>query len=141
MVNYADQSQCLSEVKSNPAVRGLISATEYDAHITNQLVISAGTDPASSTMYRPYYVAAKFLEQLRSQQALSKAEDGVTFTGLAKPIESLLGLQAALDKSMDLTVPEGFEAILPGCITCGDSATTTSQRRYRTRSHSRTIRP
>jgi hypothetical protein len=138
MVDYAVLPDCLNEVKNNPAVRGLSPSTDYDSHLDNQLVISAGKNSSDVTIYRPYYVAAKFLEQLRSQQILSKAEDGVTFTGLAKPIESLLNLQAALDLSLGLTVPEGFEAILPQCVTC-DSPTTTT--RYRTRSHRPTLRP
>jgi hypothetical protein len=137
MVDYAVQTECLAEVKQNPAVRGLITAAEYDAHLTNQLTITAGKKPDSTTIYRPYYVAAKFLEQLRSQQLLSKAEDGVTFTGLAKPIESLLAMQAALDQSLELTVPPGFEAVLPQCVTCEPSTTT----RHRTRSHRPTLRP
>jgi hypothetical protein len=138
MVDYAVLLDCLNEVKMNPAVRGLSPGIEYDPHLENQLLISAGKNPSNTTIYRPYYVAAKFLEQLRSQQVLSQAEDGVKFTGLAKPIESLLALQAALDLSLGLTVPAGFEVVLPQCVTC-DSPTTTT--RYRTRSHRPTLRP
>jgi hypothetical protein len=45
-------------------------------------------------------------------QTLASAE-GVVFTGLAKPIASLLALQSAYDTANALVVPAGFEAILP----------------------------
>lgn len=135
-MDYTVLADCLEEVKNNPAVRGLIRGTEYDGYLTNQLQISAGLKVAT-VYYRPYYVAAKFLEQLRSQQAIAKA-DGAEFTGLQKPIESLLGQQIALDKSLGLEVPAGFEAILPGCVTC---ESTGGFVRRRTRSHSTTARP
>jgi hypothetical protein len=106
---YLTPDEALVEVKSNPATKGLFTAV-YDAWATNQLEISAGKNPEQVTVYRPYYVAAKFLEQLRSQQTISEA-DGAKFTGLALPIASLLSMQAALDTSLGLTVPPGFEAI------------------------------
>ncbi|MGG6295292.1 hypothetical protein ACQ4M4_12955 [Leptolyngbya sp. AN02str] len=137
MVDYLDSASCLDEVKTNPSVRGL-AGVEYDSYLTNQLMISAGMNAEVQTVYRPYYVAAKFLEQLRSQQTVSKA-DGADFTGLAKPIESLLGLQASLDKAMGLTISDGFEAILPDCQVCENKLGGAS--RYRTRSHTPTMRP
>lgn len=88
-----------------------------DEYLTEVLTLSAGVDGDGATQYRPYYAAAKFLEQNRSAQTLSAAGD-VKFTGLAKPIESLLGLQASIDKALGLIIPEGFEAILPGCQSC-----------------------
>jgi hypothetical protein len=111
---YTDLAACLNEVKINPATRGLIAA-EYDDYLTNQLTISAGLNATGATIYRPYFVAAKFLEQLRAKQEIAKAK-GVEFTGLALPIESLLAQQASLDRaltaSMGLVVPAGFEAVV-----------------------------
>jgi hypothetical protein len=111
---YTDLAACLNEVKTNPATRGLIAA-DYDDYLTNQLTISAGLNATAETVYRPYFVAAKFLEQLRAKQEISEAK-GVKFSGLALPIESLLTLQASLDRamgaSMGLIVPAGFEAVV-----------------------------
>lgn len=132
---YTDLNACLNEVKTNPATRGL-PGVEYDSYLTNQLEVSAGKNSAAETVYRPYYVAAKFLEQLRSQQTVSEA-DQAKFTGLALPIASLLGQQAALDKALGLTVPPGFEAV-PLDESASGSGTQT--RRY-TRSFTSTYRP
>lgn len=85
------------------------ATTADDAYLTEVLTLSAGKNPADQTIYRPFYAAAKWLEQNRSGQALSEAS-GVKFTGLATPIASLLLLQASMDQALGLTVPAGFEA-------------------------------
>lgn len=133
-MDYKLLADCLNETKTNPATRGLITA-EYDAYLSNQLEIAAGKNSANETVYRPYYVAAKFLEQIRSQQSVRKA-DGAEFTGLALPIASLLGLQASLDKALGLIVPAGFEA-----LPVNETTATETQRRRYTRSHSTQNRP
>ena len=104
-----------------------------DPYLTELLVISAGKDPNNVTQYRPFFVAAKWLEQNLSAQALSEA-DGVKFTGQATPIASLLALQASIDQALSLTIPPGMEAVVPG--ESGGTAT-----RYRSRSLSITTRP
>lgn len=81
-----------------------------DAFLTEVLNFSAGKTAANVTHYRPYYAAAKFLEQAQSIHKISKA-DGAEFTGLAVPIASLLNLQAAYDAANELIIPAGFEAI------------------------------
>ncbi|WP_088893198.1 hypothetical protein [Leptolyngbya ohadii] len=106
---YTTIADALTAVKTNPATRGLVGA-EYDAYLTGLLTISAGTDPANVTQYRPFLVAAKLLEQLRSQQSIKSAE-GAVFSGLATPIASLLAQQAAIDEALSLTVPAGFEVV------------------------------
>lgn len=86
-------------------------ATEVDdIFLTELLVFSAGKAPDGVNHYRPFLVAARWLEQNRAQQAISEAE-GAKFTGLATPIASLLQLQLAYDRANELTVPQGFEAI------------------------------
>lgn len=64
------------------------------------------------THYRPFYVAAKLIEQRQAAQALSKAGD-IVFTNLAVPIASLMALQAAYDAANALVLPAGFEAVPP----------------------------
>lgn len=85
-----------------------------DDYATELLALSAGITEdvilADVTHYRPFYVAAKLLEQDLDVQALSEA-DRVKFTGQAKPIASLLALQAAYDARYYLTIPVGFEAL------------------------------
>lgn len=78
-----------------------------DAWLTEILGFSAGT-VGGVTHYRPYYCAAKLLEQKQSVQGLSEAE-GVKFTGLTLPIASLLALQQAYDLAFALEIPAGFE--------------------------------
>ncbi|HEY9648632.1 MAG TPA: hypothetical protein V6C88_19785 [Chroococcidiopsis sp.] len=115
---------------------GLIGS-QFDAYLTRRLTASAGKLPSGATEYRPFYVAAKFLEQYRPQQTLVKG-DGAEFTGLKKPIESLLGEQAAIDQALGLTIPAGYEAILPGCVTCSNAQAPT---RFGTRSQRSTTVP
>lgn len=91
--------------------RAGISGTAEDAFLTELLQLSAGTDPEGTTHYRPFLVAARWLEQNQSAQAISKA-DGVEFTGLRTPIASLLNLQAGYDMACNLTVPDGMGATL-----------------------------
>ncbi|MBW4540711.1 MAG: hypothetical protein KME43_16405 [Myxacorys chilensis ATA2-1-KO14] len=80
-----------------------------DIFLTELLELSAGTSRATAEkIYRPFYVAARYLQQSRRDQTIKQA-DGATFTGQAIPIASLLDLQRSLDES--LLVPIGFEAI------------------------------
>lgn len=116
------------------------AADTDNAYLTEILTLSAGT-AAGTTYYRPFYCAAKWLEQNLSAQTLKKAREGVEFTGLAKPIESLLALQAAYDKALGLTIPEGFEAVALDCLECPTSANSTTQRYYGSTSRPTTLRP
>lgn len=108
-----------------------------DVYLTELLTLSAGKAPDAVTHYRPFYCAAKWMEQDKAKQALKKAGD-VEFTGLAAPISSLVNLQASLDQALELTIPKGFEAIPPECQTCDNQK---PQPRYRTQSHSTSSRP
>lgn len=110
---YTTLSGALSRAKE----RSGATSTD-DAYLTELLNLSAGKDGSDVTHYRPFFVAAKYLEQNRGQQALKKAKDGIEFTGLAKPIESLLALQASYDQGQGLTIPAGFEAASLGCVQC-----------------------
>ena len=92
------------------------ASSSDDAYLTELLELSAGKAEAV-THYRPYYVAAKFLEQNLARQLISAA-DGATFTLLKKPIESLLDLQSAYDRAQGLSVPAGFEAVPEDCKVC-----------------------
>lgn len=112
------------------------ATTADDGYLTELLTLSAGK-AGSVTHYRVFFVAAKWLEQNRAQQALSKA-DGAEFTGLAKPIASLLNMQAAYDAANELTVPKGFEAISTEAIA---NQTQRQTARFGTRSHTPTVQP
>ncbi|MEO1399683.1 MAG: hypothetical protein AAFV72_00325 [Cyanobacteria bacterium J06635_1] len=125
MAQYLDQAEALARAKERSG------ATDVDdAYLNEMLSMSAGTVD-SVTHYRPFYCAAKWIEQNRPGQQLSEA-DGVKFTGLQTPIDSLLGLQRAYDTANGLDVPSGFEAIPSDCDRC-DQLTPTSVggRRYR----------
>lgn len=81
-----------------------------DTYLTELLILSAGKAPDNTIHYRPFYVAAKWLEQNLASQQISEA-DGAKFTGQATPIASLLALQASYDSANELTIPKGFEAV------------------------------
>jgi hypothetical protein len=109
MTQYLDIDDALARAKE----RSQGQATSADDEWLEELLsMSAGKTLANVTHYRPYYCAAKLLEQKQSAQLLSEA-DGAKFTGLAKPIDSLLALQAAYDSANALVIPLGFEALLP----------------------------
>lgn len=110
------------------------ATAQDDSYLSELLTLSAGKNEANETIYRPFYCAAKWLEQNRSAQNLKEA-DGVKFTGLATPIASLLELQASSDTALALIIPKGFEA-----IQVEESQTTTTTRRV-PRSHSPSLRP
>lgn len=103
-----------------------------DAFLTELLLMSAGKDATSVTHYRPFYCAARWLEQNRAAQQLSEAK-GVKFTGLVTPIASLYGLQADYDSANELQIPKGFEAVA--------TATTQPHRRFGTQSLVTKARP
>jgi hypothetical protein len=134
-MDYTSKAASLNEVKTNPATKGLIGS-DYDTYLDGQLDLTAGKNAANQTIFRPYYVAAKFLEQIRSQQTIRSA-DGAVFTGLALPIASLLGQQAAIDTALGLIVPPGFEAVVPGA----ESSSSSGLQRFGTRSSITQIRP
>lgn len=94
------------------ALARVLELTEYDgpdrdAELRDLLELSAGIDAQDPPVrhYRVWYVAAKTKEQELDLQTLSKAEEGVTFTGQVVPIKSWLFQQAAYDEAYGLTLP------------------------------------
>lgn len=94
-------------------VNQLTGVTGIDALVRRKLGDSAATDPNGTLTYRPYFVAAKVLQQDRTTQALDSAE-GVKFTRMEPVIASLMAEQQSLDSSLQLEVPAGFAAIVDG---------------------------
>lgn len=103
-------------------VISLTSVTGRDAIIQQKLTDSAGTlignqtigsvtVPAGTKIWRPYYTAARLLQQNRQDQAL-KSADGAVFSGLTTMIESFMTEQRALDASLGLEIPPGFAALV-----------------------------
>lgn len=119
---YTDQAAALTALKSLNAVRDL-PLPEDDGFLNDLLVASSAkvgpeggiegdTNYSAGTLiYRHYYVAARFLEILRSQQSLS-ATSSVKFTNLVRPIASLLQMQGAMDRALNLEVPDGYEPVM-----------------------------
>ena len=134
-MTYLDQAAALARAKERSG------ATDTDDEYLNELLgMSAAPDADSVIHYRPFYCAAKWIEQNRPAQTLSEAAGGTKFTGLQKPIDSLLALQRAYDEANDLDVPNGFEALPSDCDRC-DQTGPTSQTRYRPRSVVTTVSP
>lgn len=78
--------------------------------IDSMLDISIGKTIDEIVVYRPFYVAAKELEQ-RFTNNLQEA-DGVKFLQYEKQIASLLALQVSLDLADSLTITDSFSAVL-----------------------------
>ena len=96
------------------ALERVLELTQYDGdretELTDLLTLSAGIIRLEGTAvihYRPWFCAAKTKEQEIDVQALVKAEDGITFTGMVVPIKSWLFNQQAYDDSykLELTSP------------------------------------
>ena len=90
--------------------RAGIKDESQDDTILEMLQDSKGMTEDHPMVYRPYYVAAKILEQDISKQQLAEAGD-VKFTGLVTTINSLMGLQASIDQALGLIIPPYFAAI------------------------------
>jgi hypothetical protein len=83
------------------------AGAEANEYLRELLFFSAGKSKSTGAqVFRPFYCAAKYLEQSRADQTLTEA-DGAKFTGQALPIKSLFDLQASIDLGLD--VPIGFE--------------------------------
>ncbi|MEM9486499.1 MAG: hypothetical protein AAGA83_22720, partial [Cyanobacteria bacterium P01_F01_bin.116] len=79
MTTYLDKIAALARAKERSG------ATDVDNEYLNELLdMSAGT-VNEVTHYRPFYCAAKWIEQNQSAQTISEAS-GAKFTGLQKPI-------------------------------------------------------
>ncbi|MFH7241777.1 MAG: hypothetical protein ACHWZW_02900 [Spirulina sp.] len=117
---YLEKSAALAAVLELPAVRSL--PTEPDHGFLDTLLIASAGRPRATltrngvlfaqgtTVYRHYFVGARFLETLRSQHVLESGQ-GAKFTGLKVPIASLMALQNGDDLSLNLEVPHGYEAV------------------------------
>jgi len=108
---YLNQTWALIRTKDRAGIE--TTDTSVNDVILEYLDDTAGTRPNDvggvDTIYRPYYVAAKMLEQDGSQ-ALSKAGD-VQFTGMATPIASLYALQDSIDKALGTIVPSAMQVM------------------------------
>lgn len=100
---YSDLKSAISRVKS----RAVTPEDEKDEdYIIELLQMSYGLHKQTKELiYRPFWVAAKILQQSPFHQSL-KRDDTTEFTGQNVPIRSLLDLQANLD--VDLDVCSGF---------------------------------
>jgi hypothetical protein len=76
---------------------GLEADRTADVELTLDITAGASSiNGVATPCYRPWYAAAKLLEQNLDVQALSQA-DGAKFTGQAVVIRSLYGIQQAID--------------------------------------------
>lgn len=74
-----------------------------------RLGLSAGTDPAGVTVYRPWFVAARILANRKIQLLGARGADFVDPLLIA---EELMRTQAGIDLRLGLTVPPGMEAVM-----------------------------
>lgn len=73
-----------------------------EKYLIEILQMSSGVHKITGQIvYRPFYAAAKWIQQSRRDQSVTQAAD-VKFTGQETPIASLLDLQRSLDFELDL---------------------------------------
>ncbi len=130
--DYTDLSACNTRVLARTQIRDTDGSIATE--IGYKLEESAG-EANSTTYYRPFYVGAVMLMQSRGDQTVAMA-DGAEFFGkgqrfnLQPTIESMLREQAALDVSLGLTIPDGYDTdtllnALCGCQDEGQSSSGT----------------
>lgn len=102
MMLYSILDDAVTRVKD----RASLQPKDDESYIIELLEISYGLHKQTRELiYRPFWVAAKILQQSPLHQTL-KSDDSTEFTGQAVPIQSLLDLQSNLD--VDLDVRPGF---------------------------------
>lgn len=117
MTIYTDLALALAFVKQLTSIDNsrdviLMQKLKISAgKLKNETSIEGTSFPANTTIYRSYYVSAKALQQNRSDQTLTAADDA-KFTNLATMIDSLMDEQLSIDTALDLDVPKGFVASL-----------------------------
>lgn len=73
-----------------------------EKYLIEILQMSSGVHKITGQIvYRPFYAAAKWIQQSRRDQSVTQAAD-VKFTGQETPIASLLDLQRALDFELNI---------------------------------------
>ena len=98
---YSTLQSALERVKDRTS-----ESEEKEDYVIELLEMSYGFHKQTRELvYRPFWVAAKILQQSPFYQTLKK-DDSTEFTGQQVPIQSLLDLQANLD--VDLDVRPGF---------------------------------
>lgn len=104
---YSVLEDAISRVKS----RAITPEEENDeGYIVELLQMSYGLHKQTKELiYRPFWVAAKILQQSPFHQSLKK-DDATEFTGQGVPIRSLLDLQANLDVELDVRPGFGVES-------------------------------
>ncbi|MBW4692213.1 MAG: hypothetical protein KME27_10650 [Lyngbya sp. HA4199-MV5] len=123
---YTDATAMLALVRE---LTSIDSATISDYRVNLMLSDSAGTDSTGTKTYRPYFVGSTLIRTNRSDQSIVSA-DGATFQSLtvSEPkgtaqtlfnlpalVQGYMEQQQRLDRSLGLTVPDGFSAVLnPG---------------------------
>lgn len=130
--DYTDLTACKTRVFARTQLDS--TDTVLSDEVGYKLEDSAAT-ANSTTYYRPFYVAAVMLMQSRDDQTVTSA-DGAKFFGdkqqfnLQPTIESLLREQLALERSLGLEVPDGYDVnsllnALCGCQDEGESSSST----------------
>lgn len=121
-IAYTDATAMLTMVRSLTTID---SATVSDDLINLYLEDSAGTNASGVTVFRPYFVASTLIRTNRNDQTIVSA-DGATFQSLtvSEPkgtaqtlfnlpalVQGYMEQQQRLDRSLKLTIPEGFSAV------------------------------
>lgn len=95
-----------------PSIRAKVSSQD-ESFLETLLEMSAGIDSLGQKVYRIFWVAARFLSQISSQEVKEEAsylEGSVKYqSSVEQVIEELLNLQNAQD--LAYKVPTGFEAL------------------------------
>jgi hypothetical protein len=107
--NYTVLATALAAAKARAGVTG----ADNDAELTELLQLTAGETPTNATpprtrLYRPFLVAAYWLEQ---KQSTLKSGDGAVFRRWNAEASAHRGAQHAIDVRQNTLVPVGMGAL------------------------------
>lgn len=107
MADFTNRTEMLAMVQR-------LAKAAYNADMAEMhLDLSVGTDAASTTHYRPFWVAAKLIQTNPSQVTDTSKASFVDPLGVA---DNLLEQQQNYDDNFALTVPDAYQAYRRGII-------------------------
>lgn len=128
-LDYSDLDAVMELWASFESVSRYYKIGSNEEQVTELMEITKGT-LGEKPFYRPYLVAAIFLEIQIDVNQITKA-DGVEFTNLRQPADTYRGLQRQIDgayEDLGLVLPDAFD--IPLCDPCGGDGGAVRPRGY-----------
>lgn len=118
-MDYSDRQKVMDLWETFESVSRYYKSATNEDQVVELMEVTKGT-LNGKPFYRPYLVAAIFLEIQIDVNQITKA-DGVEFTNLRQPATTYRGLQRQIDGAFPgVKVPESF--VIPECDPCEAAA-------------------